>query len=225
MFDVPRSKVQSNTQIFFLLSFVRLYLPYVPVNAKVTRLSTLQLNTLWMVWVEKWTPNQRKTLQNAKRVYILGLCSLSGKTSHRQISWSIEAARSGVMKFVSLWNFTDISAAVLPKSPSNFRVIGKVKNRISRIRDFGGKTSYRLVNKCPGLYISAVCYFPFEGVSSLYRLNLVLIVPRLRVPGGLGVISKVWYFKLIIESSFSGTRCEIALSWMPKQTVMTNQHW
>ena len=30
--------------------------------------------------------------------------SLSGKTSYRQISWSLEAVRLGVIMIVSLWN-------------------------------------------------------------------------------------------------------------------------
>ena len=54
----------------------------------------------------------------------LGLYSLSDKTSCRQITWSLEAARLGVIMVVSLWNLTGTSAAAL--SLSNFRAIGKV---------------------------------------------------------------------------------------------------
>ena len=36
-------------------------------------------------------------------LYFLGLYSLSGKTSYRQISWSLEAARLDVAMVVSLW--------------------------------------------------------------------------------------------------------------------------
>ena len=53
---------------------------------------------------------------------------------------------------VSLWNLTGISAALLPRYLLNFRAIGKVQTRISRLRDFTrscGKTSYRLVNGGP----------------------------------------------------------------------------
>ena len=46
----------------------------------------------------------------------LDLYSLSGKTSYRQISWSLEAARLDVLMIVSLWNLTGISAALLPLS-------------------------------------------------------------------------------------------------------------
>ena len=79
---------------------------------------------------------------------------LSGKTSYRQISWSLEAARLGVILIVSLWNLTGITAALLPRCLVNFRAIGKVQTRISRLRDFTrscGKTSYRLVNRGPGV--------------------------------------------------------------------------
>ena len=57
---------------------------------------------------------------------LLGLYSLSGKTSYRQISWSLEAARLDVAMVVSLWNLTGTSAAVLPWYLPNFRAIGKV---------------------------------------------------------------------------------------------------
>ena len=56
---------------------------------------------------------------------------------------------------LSLWNLTGISAALLPRCLLNFRAIGKVQTRISRLRDFTrscGKTSYRLVNRGPGLF-------------------------------------------------------------------------
>ena len=59
-------------------------------------------------------------------IVLLGLYSLSGKTYHRQISWSLEAVRMDVIMVVSLWNVTGISAALLPRCLSNFRSIGKV---------------------------------------------------------------------------------------------------
>ena len=83
----------------------------------------------------------------------MGLYSLNGKTSYRQISWSLKAMRLGDIIIISLWNLTDISAALLPRCLLNFRAIGKVRTRISRLRDFTrscGKTSYCLVNRGPG---------------------------------------------------------------------------
>ena len=84
---------------------------------------------------------------------IQGLYSLSGKTSYRQILWSLEATRLNVIIGVSLWNLTGTSAAALPMCLLNFRAIGKVQTRISRLRDFTrscSKTSYRSVNRGPG---------------------------------------------------------------------------
>ena len=49
-----------------------------------------------------------------------GLYSLSGKTSYRKISWSLEAARFEFRLFISLWNLTGTSAVVLPRCLSNF---------------------------------------------------------------------------------------------------------
>ena len=43
----------------------------------------------------------------------LGLDALSGKTSYRQISWSLEAARFGFRLLHSPWNLTGTSAAAL----------------------------------------------------------------------------------------------------------------
>ena len=86
-------------------------------------------------------------------VWHQGLYSLSGKTSYRKISWSLEAARFGFKLFQSLWNLAGTSAALLPRCLSNFRAIRPLQHPISRLRDFtrfGDKTSYRLVNRGPG---------------------------------------------------------------------------
>ena len=47
-------------------------------------------------------------------INIQGLYSLSGKTSYRQISWSLEASRLDVAMVVSLWKLTGSSAAEVP---------------------------------------------------------------------------------------------------------------
>ena len=81
-----------------------------------------------------------------------GLYSLNGKTSYRKISWSLEGARFGFKLFQSLWNLAGTSAALLPRCLSHFRAIRPLQHPISRLRDFtrfGGKTSYRLVNRGP----------------------------------------------------------------------------
>ena len=67
----------------------------------------------------------------------LGLSSLSGKTSYRKTSWSIEAARCGFRLSQLLWNLTATSAAaVLPRCLSNLRAIRSLLLPISWLRDF-----------------------------------------------------------------------------------------
>ena len=86
-------------------------------------------------------------------MWIQGLYSLSGKTSYRKISWSLEAARFGFKVFQSLWNLAGTWAALLPRCLSNCRAIRPLQHPISWPRDFtrfGGTTSYRLVNRGPG---------------------------------------------------------------------------
>ena len=99
-----------------------------------------------------------------KPIMTKDLYSLNGRTSHRKITWSLEAARWGVI-IVSLWNLISILAALLPMCLSNFKAIGKVWTWISRLRDFTrscGKTPVRLVNRgsdywLPHISLKAVC--------------------------------------------------------------------
>ena len=83
---------------------------------KVVQLGALCFSRMKVVQL-KWIRRTRKGL---------GLYSLSGKTSYRQISWSLEAARLDVVMVVSLWNLTGTSAAALPRYLPKFREIGKV---------------------------------------------------------------------------------------------------
>ena len=98
-----------------------------------------------------WPPitNGNKIL----RVYrVQGLFSLSSKTSYRQISRSLEAARLDVIMMVSLCNLTDISAVLQPRCLSNFSVIRNVVTCISWLWNSTGscgKASVRLANRCP----------------------------------------------------------------------------
>ena len=90
---------------------------------------------------------------------ILGLYSLSGKTSYRKISWSLKAARFGFKLVQSLWNLAGTSAALLPRCLSNFRAMRPLQHTISRLWDFtrfDGKTSYRLVNRGPVVHVSVI---------------------------------------------------------------------
>ena len=107
-------------------------------------------DTYWYVSIPPESDMKLRSAHSQKFEVTQGLYSLSGQTSYRQISWSLEAARLDVAMVVLLWNFTGTSVAALPRYLSNFRAIGKVQTRISRLRDFTrscGKTSYRLVNR------------------------------------------------------------------------------
>ena len=91
-------------------------------------------------------------LSNWPHDVFLGLYSLSGKTYYRKISWSLDAASFGFKLSQSLWFLAGTSAVLLPRCLSNFRAIRPLQHPISRLRDFtrfGGKTSYRFVNRCP----------------------------------------------------------------------------
>ena len=61
-----------------------------------------------------------------------GLYSLSGKTSYRQILWSLEAAVLDVIMIVSLWNMTGISTALLPRCVSNCKAAWRVDHEFLR---------------------------------------------------------------------------------------------
>ena len=66
----------------------------------------------------------------------LGPVSISGKTSYRKITRSLEAARLAVSTIASLWTLKGTSAAVLQKCLSYFRAGEQLWIQISRLRDF-----------------------------------------------------------------------------------------
>ena len=93
------------------------------------------------IWLSHWCANFQ------------GLYSLSGQTSYRKMSWSLEAAKFGITFFQSLWHLTGTSAATLSIRLSNFKVIGPLSHAMSQLRDFsrfGSKTSVHLVNRGTG---------------------------------------------------------------------------
>ena len=80
----------------------------------------------------------------------LALYSLSGRTSYRKISRSLEAAWFGIKLFQSLCNSKGTSAALLLRCLLNLRANRLLQHPISRLWDFtrfGGETSYCLVNR------------------------------------------------------------------------------
>ena len=109
-----------------------------------------------------WPVDAPKKGTAMRKVFLchLGLYSLSGKTSYRQISWSLEAARLDVAMVVSLWNLTGTSAAVLRSC---------------------GKTSYGLVNRGPGRVATVPLRFVYvtrvrsvERFCKSWRLHVIL---------------------------------------------------
>ena len=129
---------------------------------------------------------------------IQGLYSLSGKTSHGKISRSLEAVRFGFKLFQSLWNLVGTLAALLPRCLSNVRAIRPLQHPILRLRDFmrfGGKMSYRLVNRGPVLWGMAIST-KLKTTSSLFFVYLVeeFFLPKLLVYCILHKIcSQVWF--------------------------------
>ena len=102
-----------------------------------------------------------------------GLYSLSSRPSYRQISLSLEAASLNVTMIPSLCNLTSISTAALLRCLSNCRAIGKVRTRISRLRDFTRswcKTSVYGVNRDPDVHSS------HQPVTSSSRIPFTMVI-------------------------------------------------
>ena len=179
------------------------------------------------------------------RGFFLGLYSLSGKTSYRKISWSLEAARFGFKLFQSLWNLAGTSAALLPRCLSNFRAIRPLQHPISRLRDFtrfGCKTSYRLGNRGPEAvrYAECWCFFVVSINKQLTHWSRVtqICVSKLTVIGSGNGLSPgrcqaiIWTYAWILSIgpmvtnfrkvsikirifSFKKVHFEISTKWRP----------
>ena len=158
--------------------------------------------------IEKWS---NSPVPAACKQPTQGLYSLSGKTSYRKISWSLEAARFGFKLFQSLWNLAGTSAALLPRCLSNFRAIRPLQHPISRLRDFtrfGGKTSYRLVNRGP------------VPASRHIQLSIYLIVAFCQFSGFRISINSMFLIKgHSFETSMVSLTANIwvSLPWFPTQ--------
>ena len=106
-------------------------------------------------WVKSWN-NACSNMLYVSRIMLAllqGIYSLSGRTSYRKISWSLEAVRFGFRLFQSLWNLPGTTVAALQRCLSNCRAKRSLKHPISRLQEFRGscgKTSVRLVNSGPG---------------------------------------------------------------------------
>ena len=73
-------------------------------------------------WISEYIPRGVVDIKYGGRK-ALDLVSISDKTFHRTISWSLEAARLAIWIIASLWNLTGTSGALLPRCLSNFRAI------------------------------------------------------------------------------------------------------
>ena len=80
--------------------------------------------------------------------------SIADKMSFCKISRSLEAERLSSIIIASLWNFTGVSAALLPVCLSRFSAIGQFQTPISRLRDFvrnGDNPSYLISKRDTGI--------------------------------------------------------------------------
>ena len=90
-----------------------------------------------------WLNNGSIKWNAAKRT--LGLYSLSGRTSYRNISWSLEAAKLDVIMIESLWNLTSQQCCCWGACQISER-LEKSKPE-SRGFETSGKTPARLMNR------------------------------------------------------------------------------
>ena len=115
---------------------------------------------------------KRKLMSNM--IVELGLYSLSGRTSYRKISRSLEATRFEFKLPQSLWNLTATQEALLPRGLSNFRAIRSLQHQISRLRVFtrsDGKTSAGLVKKGPDVSMNDIDFGPVTYNLLSYRTH------------------------------------------------------
>ena len=89
-----------------------------------------------------------------------GLYSPSDETSYRQISWSFEAARLGVIMIASLWNLTGISTALLSKPGSR---------GFETSRDLAGVPNKRVLGR-----ISSVWAISWLGIARKCKYTFML---------------------------------------------------
>ena len=101
----------------------------------------------------------------------LGLYSLSGQTLYPKISWRLTATRFRFRHFQCPWNLSGTSEAALARWLSNLKEVRWLQHRISRLRiftRFEGKTSYRLMNKVPGLIVCMIYWCDIISSRAIY---------------------------------------------------------
>ena len=85
---------------------------------------------VWVSWLALWL--KYDCLIVSKET--LDFYPLSVKSSYRQISWRLKAAKLYIIMFVSFWNVTGFLTALLSRRLP--RAIRKVQTKILRFRDF-----------------------------------------------------------------------------------------
>ena len=153
----------------------------------------------------KWYPSHSSMLSVSKGSIALGLYSLSSRTPYCKISWSLEAARYDDCIALKFGRHLGSDAAEVPVQ---FRAIGKVQTRMSRLRDFTRSydtTSVRLANRGPGRPITVKAQERHD-VSNYRQLDSffhTLLKPTLRIAGPLrGESTGKWLSKRVCNVEF-----------------------
>ena len=129
--------------------------------------------------------------------HVMGLYSLSRWASYSKISLNLKPMRFRFILFLSLWNFTGTSAALLRRCMSNFKVIWSLFHPISRLwyfTRFDGKNFFGLVKR-PWRIHDHERWFQKVWYSSHYGLPLFLHY------GQVSNIRRTWVGNEIVDHS------------------------
>ena len=105
-----------NENVWILFKICLTFVPKGPIN-----------NILALVQIMAWrSPGDNPLSEPLMVSLLMHICVMRPqwvKISYCEILWSLKAARLVVMMIVSLWNLTDVSAAVLSRRLSNNRAV------------------------------------------------------------------------------------------------------
>ena len=107
------------------------------------------LQKVLSIWAEVGHSAPVFLIIQLRRIRSQGLYSLSGKTSHHKISWSLESARFMFRLSQLLLHWTGTSATALPRYLSNFRAIDLYTIQSRGFETSCDLTIRRLVNRGP----------------------------------------------------------------------------
>ena len=150
----------------------------------------------WGWWFE--TPS-RLLWRHCNEQTSLDVYSLSGETSCRQISWSLEAARLGVIMIVLLWDLTGISVALLTYYHSDHNV-KNVDEILLAIFKFPSQKIHLKISSANCRPCSTLClqYPPGRSfqIGPCWQQAAAFLRQRRRSPGG--------YFWLVTRDHWTG---------------------